>query len=158
MNIFLYKNIKIINHELRRKLLVECDWSINSFQKEVKEGRAVDWETRKIMFSNNKPAAGDIIIFFYVKSKTFTPGICGIGIITKYLPRRRRIYFVPIPPTNQLKKQPWFDEQVEDYLDLIRHNAVRGTMYRLPAIIESEIRRGMFIRVNKKRATKSINK
>jgi hypothetical protein len=129
----------------------ETDWSINSFRKEVKEGRAINWETRKIMFSNDKPAAGDIIIFFYVKSKTETPGICGIGIITKYLPKRRRIHFVPIPPTNILKKQPWFDKQVEEYLDLIRHNAVRGTMYRLPATIESEIRRGMFRKINGKR-------
>ena len=129
----------------------ERDWSISSFRQQVKEGHAIRWETRKIMYSNEKPAAGDIVIFFYVKSQTNTPGICGIGIITKYFPNSRKILFVPIPPTNKLKAKPWFDEQVEEYLDLIRHKAVRGTMYRLPATIESEIRRGMFYSILGKR-------
>jgi len=86
----------------------ERSWSIENYRRRVKEGNEVRWPTRKRMFAHEAPAAGDIVIFLFAPTACDTPGICGFGVITKYLPKTRKFDWLPLPPTNVLKKRPWW--------------------------------------------------
>jgi hypothetical protein len=70
--------------------------------------------------------------------------VCGFGIITAYLPKKRRFDWLPISPTNKLKRDPWWDERAIEIVDLIRAQSVRATMYQVPAVLDSDLRRGFF--------------
>jgi hypothetical protein len=63
----------------------------------------------------------------------------------KYLPKTRKLDWLPLPPTNILRRRPWWDERVEEIADLIRAQSTRGTMYALPAALDTDLRRGAFI-------------
>lgn len=96
------------------------------------------------MFASDAPAAGDIIICFYAVSACDSPGICGFGMVTKYLPKSRTFDWMPLPPTNKLKLRPWWNERVNEIADSVRRQSLRGTMYELPAALETDLRRGLF--------------
>jgi len=122
----------------------ESSWSIESYRREVKEGNEVRWPTRKRMFAHEAPAAGDIVICLFAPTACDTPGICGFGVITKYLPKTRKFDWLPLPPTNVLKRHPWWDDRAQEIADLVRAQSLRGTMYQLPAVLDSDLRRGLF--------------
>lgn len=119
-------------------------WPSANYRRTVSEGKTIRWRTYKQMFAQGAPAAGDIIIYCYVPRQCPTPGFCGFGIVTKYLPRTRRIDWLVLPPTNLLKHRPWWDERAKEILELVRAQSVRGTMYSLPAVLDTDIRRGLF--------------
>jgi len=122
----------------------ETSWPSENYRREVSEGKVVRWPTRKRMFAHESPAAGDIIICFYAPAACDRPGVCGFGIVTKYLPKTRRLDWLVLPPTNALKLRPWWDERAREIAELVRAQSPRGTMYALPAVIDSDLRRGLF--------------
>ena len=122
----------------------ETAWPAENYRQEVSEGQVVRWPTRKLMFAYEPPAAGDIIVCFYAPTGSTRPGVCGIGIITKYLPNSRKFDWLALPPTDLLKERPWWDERAKEIAELIRAQSPRGTMYVLPAALDSDIRRGAF--------------
>ena len=97
------------------------------------------------MFASEAPAAGDVIVCLYTPTQCDRPGICGFGIIMAYLPKKRRFDWLPLPPTNKLKTRPWWDERAIEIVDLIRAQSVRATMYQVPAVLDSDLRRGLFV-------------
>ena len=109
----------------------------------VRERQTHRWPTGKKGIGRDSPEAGDIIVFFYVPAGG-EPGICGLGIITKYLPKSSKFDWLALPPTKILKSAPWWDERVEEYIDLIRRESPWGTMYQMPAVVEESLRRGLF--------------
>lgn len=123
----------------------ESWWSSANYRREVSEGKTKRWPTRRRMFSHEAPAPGDIIICFYAPADCDRPGVCGFGIITKYLPKTRRFDWLALPPTNTLKLHPWWDERVKEIVDLVRAQSPRGTMYSVPSVLDSDLRRGMFL-------------
>ena len=122
----------------------ESTWPSENYRREVREGRSVRWPTRRQMFKTGPPAAGDLIVCFYAPSGSEKAGICGIGLITKYLPKTRKFDWLPLPPTDALKREPWWDDRVKEISELIRAQSPRGTMYSLPAALDTDIRRGAF--------------
>jgi len=122
----------------------ERHWPSDNYRREVREGSVVRWPTRRRMFAHEAPAAGDIIVCMYAPTGCGRPGVCGFGIITTYLPKKRRVDWLPLPPTNRLKRRPWWDERAMEIVDLIRAQSVRATMYQVPAVLDSDLRRGLF--------------
>lgn len=122
----------------------ETAWASENYRREVREGRLVRWPTRKIMFKTEPPAEGDLLVCFYAPSGAKKPGICGLGLITKCLPKSRQFDWLPLPPTNSLKQEPWWDERAKEISELVRAQSPRGTMYALPAALDTDIRRGAF--------------
>lgn len=122
----------------------ERHWPSANYRSKVREGSVVRWPTRKRMFAHEAPAAGDIVVCVYAPTACERPGVCGIGIITAYLPKKRRFDWLPLPPTNRLKQRPWWDERAMEIVDLIRAQSVRATMYQVPAVLDTDLRRGLF--------------
>lgn len=123
----------------------EREWPIVNYRRKVQEGRSIRWPTRKLMFASEPPAAGDLIICFYAPAEAEAPGVCGVGILTKYLPKSRKFDWLPLPPTDTLKRVPWWDERAKEIADLIRAQSPRGTMYALGAALDTDLRRGAFV-------------
>lgn len=129
----------------------EASWPYANYRKEVREGRSLRWPTRKLMFRQTLPAAGDLVVLSYASSGSPSPGFCGLGLITRYLPKSRSFDWLPLPPTNLLKRRPWMDDRAEEIMELIRAQSPRGTMYQLPAVLDTDLRRGLFIWIEKTR-------
>jgi len=127
----------------------EATWPLENYKRQVKEGRPVRWPTRRRMFAHEAPAAGDIVICFYAPAGCRSPGVCGFGVITKYLPKTRRFNWLPLPPTNRLKRDPWWDDRAKEIGDLARGNAPQGTMYQIPGALDTDFRRGLFAWANR---------
>lgn len=122
----------------------ESSWPMENYRSEVREGVELRWPTRNLMFTHVVPAAGDLMICYYAPSACPRPGFCGLGLITKYLPKKRRFDWLPLPPTNALKRRPWWDERAKEIGELVRAQSPRGTMYQLPAVLDTDLRQGMF--------------
>src|SRR5689334_10742057 len=101
----------------------EDGWASENFRQQVREGVIQRWGTRRRLFAHEAPHPGDIIVCFYSPKRCTKPGICGLGIVTKYLPKTRKIDWLPLPPTNKLKSRPWWDERAKEIVDLIRAQA-----------------------------------
>jgi hypothetical protein len=104
----------------------------------------VRWPTRKRMFAHEAPTPGDIVVCFYAPAGCDRPGFCGLGLVTKYLPKTRRFDWIPLPPTNVLKQRPWWDERAKEIAELVRAQSPRATMYSVPAVLDTDLRRGLF--------------
>ena len=130
--------------------LSEASWPAENYRREVKEGNVVRWPTRKQMFTAETPAAGDILFCFYAPAGSEQPGICGLGLIVKYLPKTRRFDWLPLPPTDVAKNQPFWGERAKEIIELIRAQSPRGTMYPIPGALDTDLRRGLFLSCRKR--------
>lgn len=122
----------------------ERSWRFRAYRKKVAEMRSLRWGTGRVMFSHEPPAAGDLIFLFYAEAHCSSPGVCGFGVITKYHPKKRRFDWTALPPTKVLASHPWWDERVKEIAELIRAQSPRGTMYPIPAVVDTDLRRGLF--------------
>jgi hypothetical protein len=122
----------------------ERGWASANYRAAVREGKTLRWPTYKVMFSSDDPAAGDLMILTYAETKASAPGICGLGLILKYLPRSRRFDWLVLPPTNSLKANPWWDNRAIEIVDAVRKEQPQATMYFLSAALETDLRRGLF--------------
>lgn len=48
------------------------------------------------------------------------------------------------PPTDFLKENPWWDERVAEIVEMVRKSSPRLTMYPIPAVLDTDLRRGVF--------------
>jgi hypothetical protein len=118
---------------------------IEKYRKEVTEGAELVWPRNKRMFSKDLPTPGDLMYCLYSESSR-VPGICGWGFILKYFPKTQRIRWRALPPTNRLKKEPWWDDTLQSMLPEILGVGAqrRGTMFPVPATLDTMMRRGLF--------------
>lgn len=108
------------------------DWTPEDFRLTVWEGETITWEHKKVMSTNGlKPAPGDPIIFFFAKSRTKAPGICGWAVIVKVYPKKEELSFRAVPPTDLLKMNPAWDNEVEDLINQVRGAHPRGTTWAM---------------------------
>jgi hypothetical protein len=97
------------------------------------------------MFSKDLPAPGDLIYCLYSESSG-TPGLCGWGFVVKYFPKTKRFRWRALPPTNRLKKDPWWDDTLQSMLPNILGVEAqrRATMFPVSPVLETVLRRGLF--------------
>lgn len=128
-------------------------WASKNYQDGVKEGRRpVEPRRTYRKYAKDAPAPGDLVIFFYAPAGGQYLGICGIGYITGYVPKTRRFHWLPLPPTNILKRRPWWDERVKRIVDRVRGRVNQGTMFPLSPAVERKQIRGLFAWAQSERA------
>jgi hypothetical protein len=122
----------------------EAAWPFENYQAEVREGEGLTWPTRRIMHARDAPCAGDIMFCYYAPTSCDFPGIVGLGLVTRYRQKKSEIEWLPLFPTNLLKRAPWKDDRVDEIVEAIRRGSPRGTMYSVAAALEADLRRGVF--------------
>lgn len=103
---------------------------LNRYRTEVWEETTVtNWHIGESTHKPTDVQPGEIIILFYAKTGTPDPGIYGWGIVTFF--DREAINFRPVSPSDYLKMNPLWDDDISDIVDGIRGGMPQGTMYRV---------------------------
>jgi len=120
------------------------DWYPKDYCLEVWEGDIVPWPVGQIKSreKNKKlPEAGDLIVFFFAKTRNDDPGIYGWGVITDFNSRTNKIKFGVTPPSDYLKMDPIWDKEIEKLIDKVRGGMNQRTMWSLTRDELDEVRR-----------------
>jgi len=106
------------------------EWTPEDYRLSVWEGQQVTWRYGKVV-SRGGPelGAGDQVIFFFAKSRTRLPGICGWGVVIKVYARKGEMTFRPVFPSDLLKMSPIWDNEIEHVINEVRGPNPRGTMW-----------------------------
>jgi hypothetical protein len=102
-------------------------WPPNSFRKEIWENQRSDWPHRRIK-GNKTPEPGDVVVFFYAPTGGTDPGVYGWAVVERCT---KKLYFIPTAPTNHLKMDPWWDDNVKHIVKEIRGPARVGTLFQV---------------------------
>lgn len=107
-------------------------WTPEDYRLDVWEGEQVTWPHRKIVSRDaREPGPGDPIILFFAKSGTQAPGVCGWGVILRLYARKQEISFRAVFPTDLLKMNPIWDNEIEEIVNQIRGPHPRATMWAM---------------------------
>ncbi len=123
----------------------ELFWNPKEYRASVWEGKKNTWNTRKVTDRGQDSInTGDIVVFFFSKSRTKDCGIYGWAIITEFDTKKGQISFMPTFPSDYLKTSPVWNEGIENLMDQIRVPIPQGTMWSITSdeldIIRAAIR------------------
>jgi len=105
-------------------------YSHGRYRTEVWEGHTVtNWYIGESKRKPKEVLAGDMVILFFAKSGAHEPGIYGWGIITLF--DKEVIDFRPALPSDYLKMNPLWDDEISDIVDGIRGGMPQGTMWEV---------------------------
>ena len=103
-------------------------WPIERYRAEVWEGSDIqNWGVGEIRSSVGLPQAGDMVIFFYVKSGQIDPGIYGWGIVLRC--DEWEMNFRLAAPSDYLKMNPLWDEDIDKTITNIRGRMPQATLF-----------------------------
>jgi hypothetical protein len=117
-------------------------WTPEVFRFEIWEGKHWHWGYGSKR-SANVPAIGDTIIFFYAPSGGDDPGIYGWAVLERCDTESKTLYFIPVAPTNSLKMDPWWDNQIQLIADHIRGTMKQATLFPIGFQDAKKIRSGI---------------
>lgn len=115
-------------------------WPPSRFRVEVWAGERWRWPINTVM-GNEMPAAGDRLVFYYAKTGAGEPGFYGWAVVLEAY--ERELYFRPVPPTDQLKMYPWWNEEAAELADLIRGKMKQRTLWPVPPNLISRLSAGL---------------
>jgi hypothetical protein len=108
------------------------DWRPEDYRLEVDEGIGISWPAGGIARRGlSDPAAGDMMVMFFAKSHNPSPGLYGWGTITGYSRELGQLEFQLMPPSDLLKYDPLWDNDIHQSLDRVRENGGRNTVWGL---------------------------
>ena len=108
------------------------DWRPEDYRLEVWEASRIIWPAGGIARRGlSDPATGDTVILFFAKSHNPSPGLYGLGIIGSYDQGQDRLEFQLMPPSDQLKYDPLWDDDIHRLLDRVRENGGKNTVWGL---------------------------
>lgn len=81
------------------------DFPPSRYRLDIWEGEKWRWDYGK-KYGDSDPQPGDRVVFYYTPSKGDDPGIYGWAIILLSFPDERKIYFLPVAPSDILKCIP----------------------------------------------------
>lgn len=114
-------------------------YSHERYRIEVWEGNHVtNWSIGESKRKPKEVPVGDMIILFFVKTGAVNPGIYGWGIITLF--DKEVINFRPTSPSDYLKMNPLWDEEISNIIDQIRGGMPEGTMWKVDDGILEQLR------------------
>lgn len=117
-------------------------WPPERFRHEIWEQRRWHWEHGQKR-SDDTPKAGDTLVFFYSKSGGGAPGLYGWAIVEQYDEENGLLYFMPSAPTDHLKMDPWYGDDVQTIIDSIRGGMPRATLFPINRSDQARIRTGI---------------
>lgn len=110
--------------------LSENAWSLNNYRLDIWEGERWEWEVGRVTGADAEPRPGDTVAFFYAPAGCAEPGFYGWAVIQLWTTEeKRRFYFRPVAPSDQLKMRPWWDDQARQLADHIRGKVKQGTLW-----------------------------
>jgi hypothetical protein len=112
------------------------------FRYEVLENQRWHWHYGNVR-GKERPEAGDVVVFFYAPSRGNDPGVYGWAVIERCHSEYKILYFIPSPPTNHLKMDPWWDEDVKKVAAKIRGGSPQGTLFPVDKSHIPTIRNGI---------------
>lgn len=105
-------------------------YSHERYRTEVWEGNLVtNWGIGESKRKPKEVLPGDIVILFFAKTGASNPGIFGWGIVTLF--DKEVIDFRPASPSDYLKMNPLWDDEISDIIDKIRGGMPQGTMWEV---------------------------
>jgi hypothetical protein len=106
--------------------------TVDRYKKRVKEGKQYEWMRGKILTQNKiKPKKGDIIILFFAPKNNPKPGLYGWGVILNYDKYSKNITFRLWPPSDRMKLNPIWDNDVKKWTKDIRRKFFTATMWEI---------------------------
>ena len=117
--------------------LSETNYQISEYRQEIWENNNENWRLGKITPQGSSPEKGDIVVFYYAKSKAFDYGIMGWGIVLRYDPvdsnekTIKEMRFRVASPSDYLKMSPLHTDKIVDVIDEIRGNSYQGTLWKI---------------------------
>ena len=118
------------------------EWSPETFRFEIWEGKHWHWGSGNKRGSA-EPQVGDTVVFFYVPSGGDDPGIYGWAVLEKWDAASKTLYFIPAAPTDRLKMDPWWDDQVKALVAKIRGKMNQATLFEMDQAATCELRAGV---------------
>ena len=130
------------------QMALRKEWSPEDYRVEVWEGQEVTWPSGKLTGAEgDKVIPGDVIFLFFAQTHNVSPGIYGVGIITRYSPGRGEITFRVCPPSDHLKTDPLWDNNIKQAIGRIRGRFAQGTMWQIPSEDLERIQSGVRQRI-----------
>ena len=114
-------------------------YSHERYRAEVWEGTVVtNWTIGESKRRPTEVQLGEMVILFFARTGAQDPGIYGWGIITFF--DGEVINFRPSSPSDYLKMNPLWDDEVSGIVDRIRGGMPQGTMYEIDEATLAKIR------------------
>ena len=105
------------------------EWRPEDYRIEAWEGQRIIWPTGSVLPRGlGEIVPGDTLVLFFSKSGNPYPGIYGWGVICRCDQRRKTIEFQLAPPSDYLKIDPVWDQDIHRLLDRVRENSSRKTI------------------------------
>jgi len=119
-------------------------WPPSQYRLDIWEGERWNWGYNR-KFGDCDPEPGDRIVFFYAPTGGDDPGIYGWAIILRHVEEEgeNRIYYRPVAPSDQLKMNPWWDDEASQLVDEIRGKVKRGTLWLVDPKIGRQLLSGI---------------
>ena len=110
------------------------NYSIEEYRAEVWEREWVKWPTGNPRTESGcKVSPGDTVVLFFVRTGTKEPGIYGWGVVTHYKEDKGLFSFRPTSPSDYLKMNPVWDDDVSNLVDAIRGPMKVVSMWEMSA-------------------------
>ena len=104
-------------------------WSSGQYRVEVWEGEHTNWPTSKKVPKDSSLQPGDIMILFYAPSGEPDPGVYGWSVVIRG--DDEEVRFIPSTPSDYMKMNPMWDDDVKIIIDKIRGPVAMGTLWEI---------------------------
>lgn len=117
-------------------------YSHERYRTEVWEGTVTqNWTLGKSTHRPKNVMPGGILILFYAKTVAIEPGIYGWGIITFFDKEAEEMHFRPTSPSDYLKMNPLWDDEINNIINQIRGGMPEGTIWKVDNGTLEQLRR-----------------
>ncbi len=113
-------------------------WSPASYRLEVWEGEHTNWEISRKVPKTKDPQPGDIMILFYAPSGESDPGIYGWAVVVMF--DGYEVRFMPSSPSDYMKMNPLWNDDVKNIIDQIRGPVATGTVWEIEESLFKQLR------------------
>lgn len=123
-------------------------WEPEQYRIEVWEGEHTNWQINRKVPKKSSPEPGDIMLLFYAPSGETDPGIYGWVVVTRF--DGEEVRFRPSSPSDYMKMNPVWDEDIKDLINEIRGKVATGTLWEIDEEIYKQLRQKIVAHLYKK--------
>lgn len=114
-------------------------WAPDQYRIEVWEGEHTNWQTNRVVPKGNSPQPGDIMLLFYAPTGESDPGIYGWVVVTRF--DDGEVRFRPSSPSDYLKMNPVWDDDIKNIIGQIRGKVATGTVWKINEELFKQLRK-----------------
>ncbi len=105
------------------------NWEQERYRAEVWEGQETTWNVNKVTPVGHSPKAGETVVLYYAPTGAKDPGILGWAVIL--WSNEDEIRFRPASPSDYLKMNPLWNDEIINIITDICGKMRRGTMWEV---------------------------